>query len=76
LNSPIRPVLRGLGEGGNPPSFAEPAEGGQSAIRNPQSAIRNPQSAIRNPQSAIRNHPAAIPLRFTLSPIHFIAISH
>ena len=28
----IRPVLRSLGEGGNPPSFAEPTEGRQSAI--------------------------------------------
>ncbi len=37
--STIRPVLRSLGEGGNPPSFAGPTEGEQSAIRNPQSAI-------------------------------------
>jgi len=29
----IRPVLRSFSEGGNPPSFAEPTEGEQSAVR-------------------------------------------
>ena len=38
--SAIRPVLRSFSGGGNPPSFAWPTEGRQSAIRNPQSAIR------------------------------------
>jgi len=37
VEAAIRPVLRSFSGGGNPPSFAWPPEGRQSAIRNPQS---------------------------------------
>jgi len=40
--SAIRPVLRSFSGGGNPPSFAGPTEGRQSAIRNPQSSGPDP----------------------------------
>jgi len=66
--SAIRPVLRSFSGGGNPPSFAQPTEGRQSAIRNPQSAIRN---------RGIRNAPgiALVITLLMLSVITFLAVA-
>jgi len=55
--SAIRPVLRSFSEGGNPPSFAVPTEGRQSAIRNrPIKALSLAASRVISFNSVVNKH--------------------